>query len=122
MKDNAERESTVFDGKVGDSDSDAGAATTGRYTGDQVRELWHSEAAEHGQSPAASTAARFASSYRAALAKAMESVDLDKVESAIQCLAEARDNGQHIFVCGNGGSASTASHFACDIVKGASFN
>src|SRR5271168_3914628 len=52
----------------------------------------------------------------------MESVDLDKVESAIQCLAEARDNGQHIFVCGNGGSASTASHFACDILKGCSFN
>jgi D-sedoheptulose 7-phosphate isomerase len=25
-------------------------------------------------------------------------------------------------VCGNGGSASTASHFACDIVKGASYN
>ena len=26
-----------------------------------------------------------------------------------------------IFVCGNGGSASTASHFACDMVKGASY-
>src|SRR5271168_839298 len=52
----------------------------------------------------------------------MESVDLDKVESAIQCLAEARDSGRHIFVCGNGGSASTASHFACDLVKGASYN
>jgi phosphoheptose isomerase len=25
-------------------------------------------------------------------------------------------------VCGNGGSAAIASHFACDIVKGASFN
>jgi len=68
------------------------------------------------------TAAKFASTYKAALAQAIESVDLDKVERAIQLLAEARDSGRHIFVCGNGGSASTASHFACDIVKGASFN
>ena len=36
-------------------------------------------------------------------------------------MKEARDNGQTIFVAGNGGSASTASHFACDMVKGASY-
>jgi D-sedoheptulose 7-phosphate isomerase len=36
-------------------------------------------------------------------------------------LAEARDHDRTIFVCGNGGSAATASHFACDMVKGASF-
>jgi D-sedoheptulose 7-phosphate isomerase len=36
-------------------------------------------------------------------------------------LRRVRDENRHIFVCGNGGSASTASHFVCDIVKGASF-
>ena len=35
---------------------------------------------------------------------------------------DARAGGRQIFVCGNGGSASTASHFACDIVKGASYS
>jgi D-sedoheptulose 7-phosphate isomerase len=30
-------------------------------------------------------------------------------------------SSRHISFCGNGGSASTASHFACDIVKGASY-
>ena len=49
-------------------------------------------------------------------------IDTGLVDQAIQWFDEARANSQHIFVCGNGGSASTASHFACDIVKGASFN
>ena len=33
----------------------------------------------------------------------------------------ARAAGRTIFVCGNGGSACTASHFVCDVVKGASY-
>jgi len=60
--------------------------------------------------------------YKAELTKALETIDLEKVNQAIQLLIRARDEGRHIFVCGNGGSASTASHFACDMVKGASFN
>jgi len=60
--------------------------------------------------------------YKADLLKAIESIDLGKVDQAIEWFREARDAGRHIFVCGNGGSASTASHFACDIVKGCSFN
>jgi D-sedoheptulose 7-phosphate isomerase len=39
----------------------------------------------------------------------------------IDWLRQARDNSRHIFVCGNGGSPSTASHFACDIVQGATY-
>jgi D-sedoheptulose 7-phosphate isomerase len=60
--------------------------------------------------------------YRAELWKALETVDLSKVGHAIEILAEAREKGRCIFVCGNGGSASTASHFATDMVKGASYN
>jgi D-sedoheptulose 7-phosphate isomerase len=63
----------------------------------------------------------FAETYKSQLIDAISSVDLTRVEQAIAWLAEARDNSRHIFVCGNGGSASTASHLACDIVKGASF-
>ena len=64
----------------------------------------------------------FPEQYRADLLKAIDSIDLTKVSQAIDWFRESRDTGRHIFVCGNGGSASTASHFACDIVKGCSFN
>jgi D-sedoheptulose 7-phosphate isomerase len=63
----------------------------------------------------------FTSLYKADLLQAIESIDLEKVQQATAILASARDADRHIFVCGNGGSASTASHFACDMVKGASF-
>jgi D-sedoheptulose 7-phosphate isomerase len=60
--------------------------------------------------------------YRAALVSAIQSVDTERVDEAIRWFREARRENRQIFVCGNGGSASTASHFACDIIKGASFN
>jgi D-sedoheptulose 7-phosphate isomerase len=66
--------------------------------------------------------ASFPQTYKTDLLKAIDTVDLDRVNEAIQVFAEARDNSRRIFVCGNGGSASTASHFVCDMVKGASFN
>jgi D-sedoheptulose 7-phosphate isomerase len=65
---------------------------------------------------------KFAESYKADLVKTIETIDTAKVEQAIELFKAAREGKKHIFVCGNGGSASTASHFACDIVKGASFN
>ena len=64
----------------------------------------------------------FPQTYKADLLKAIETVDLDKVNEAIRILDQARAGTRRIFVCGNGGSASTASHFVCDMVKGASFN
>jgi D-sedoheptulose 7-phosphate isomerase len=63
----------------------------------------------------------FPVNYKSGLLQAIDTVDLDRVREAIQILSDARAGGRHIFVCGNGGSASTASHFACDMVKGASF-
>ena len=63
----------------------------------------------------------FPEQYRNELLQAIESLDLQKVGDAIQILTRARDEGRRIFVCGNGGSASTASHFATDLVKGASY-
>jgi D-sedoheptulose 7-phosphate isomerase len=64
----------------------------------------------------------FPSDYRDEILGAIAAINLDKVGEAIEWFRQARDAGHHIFVCGNGGSASTASHFACDMVKGASFD
>src|ERR1044071_1479907 len=63
----------------------------------------------------------FPQRYKVELLQAIESIDLEKVGQAIQILSQARESGRRIFVCGNGGSASTASHFATDLVKGASY-
>ena len=63
----------------------------------------------------------FPEQYKNELLKTIGLIDMDKVNQAIDWFREARDNSRHIFVCGNGGSASSASHFACDIVKGASY-
>jgi D-sedoheptulose 7-phosphate isomerase len=63
----------------------------------------------------------FPEQYKADLLHAIEAIDPDRVNQAIEVLREARDAGRTIFVCGNGGSAATASHFVCDILKGASF-
>jgi D-sedoheptulose 7-phosphate isomerase len=60
--------------------------------------------------------------YKAALLEAIDRIDVGRVEQAIAWFREARDNSKSIFVCGNGGSSSTAAHFTCDMVKGASYN
>jgi D-sedoheptulose 7-phosphate isomerase len=63
----------------------------------------------------------FPQRYKSELIQAIDSIDLTSVQEAIEVLRRAREEGRRIFTCGNGGSASTASHFVCDIVKGASF-
>ncbi len=63
----------------------------------------------------------FPSLYKSLVLKAVETIDLTKVEEAIRAFRKARDTGRFIYVCGNGGSASAASHFVCDMVKGASY-
>jgi len=59
--------------------------------------------------------------YRDQLLSTIGSIDVDKVAQAIEWFKDARASGRAIFVAGNGGSAATASHFVCDMVKGASF-
>ena len=59
--------------------------------------------------------------YKSTLFKALDTIDLSKVDQAIDILRDARDNGRRIFICGNGGSAASANHFACDVVKGCSY-
>ncbi len=66
-------------------------------------------------------AASFVRQYLQDTLKALEAIPLEKVETAIEWFREARAAGRQIFVCGNGGSAANASHFACEVAKGASF-
>ncbi|QOY90292.1 SIS domain-containing protein [Paludibaculum fermentans] len=63
----------------------------------------------------------FSSTYKTQLLSALDTLPLDKVEAAISILKTARDEDRQVFVCGNGGSAATASHFVCDMVKGGSY-
>lgn len=42
---------------------------------------------------------------------------LEAIHEAIVILHEARLRGRQVFIMGNGGSASTASHFVCDLAK-----
>jgi D-sedoheptulose 7-phosphate isomerase len=64
----------------------------------------------------------FPERYRNDLKDTLDTIDAGKVSQIIEWFKDARAAGRRIFVCGNGGSASSASHFACDIVKGASYN
>ncbi|MGI0073206.1 MAG: D-sedoheptulose-7-phosphate isomerase [Nitrosotalea sp.] len=45
------------------------------------------------------------------------SLQTDLIIQMIDALIKARDNGKKIFTMGNGGSASTSSHFASDLLK-----
>ncbi len=63
----------------------------------------------------------YTETYRDRLIGTLNGLDLSKVDQAIAWLTEARDQGKTIFMTGNGGSAASASHFVCDMLKGASF-
>mgnify|MGYP000247522709 CR=1 FL=1 len=55
--------------------------------------------------------------YLAEARKITEAISVDDADRAIKLLFEAWRNGNHVFACGNGGSASTATHFVADLVK-----
>jgi len=54
-----------------------------------------------------------------AAAACVQRVDAEEVERAVAALRRVREAGGTIFTAGNGGSASTASHFALDLQKAA---
>jgi D-sedoheptulose 7-phosphate isomerase len=55
--------------------------------------------------------------YISSAKETLDSLPVDQIHKVIELLHDARINRQQIFVLGNGGSASTASHFACDLGK-----
>lgn len=56
--------------------------------------------------------------YLDQLRKMLDELPLDAVEGVIEVFEKAYRQGNTIFICGNGGSASTSSHWACDLAKG----
>jgi len=56
---------------------------------------------------------RYVSDLQATLSR----LPMDRIEQVITILQDARLAGRTIFVMGNGGSASTASHLVCDLAK-----
>ena len=56
--------------------------------------------------------------YLDLVAKALSELPEDKIRDIIETLKAAHAGGRQVFILGNGGSASTASHIACDFQKG----
>jgi D-sedoheptulose 7-phosphate isomerase len=62
-----------------------------------------------------------ASQYFEELQRIMVSFPKDGIDEIANILVGAYDAGRTVFLCGNGGSASLASHFACDLGKGTAY-
>lgn len=52
------------------------------------------------------------------LVKCAKDIPESEIEEITNLLVDAYNNSRCVFIIGNGGSASTASHFRCDLVKG----
>lgn len=59
--------------------------------------------------------------YKEKSLQAQSGVSERDITRLIELLAAAREGKRQIFMCGNGGSAATASHFASELGKGASY-
>jgi D-sedoheptulose 7-phosphate isomerase len=59
----------------------------------------------------------FVSGYLSELEAVVRRVSHDDIRGVMALLFEAWKGGKQVFVAGNGGSASTAAHFACDLAK-----
>ncbi len=58
--------------------------------------------------------------HLSALRQGFSELDLPEIERMVDVLEETREKGRQVFIFGNGGSAATASHMACDLSKTAS--
>ena len=50
----------------------------------------------------------------------LKNLPVEDINTVMNVLEHARLSGRRIFIGGNGGSASTASHYECDFNKGVS--
>ena len=58
--------------------------------------------------------------YLALETKILAQLDVEQIDAALNLLDETRKQKGRIYICGNGGSAATASHFQNDFNKGVS--
>ena len=61
---------------------------------------------------------KFAEQYIGRLKEVLDAFDGNAFAAMVDAVLDAYSRGAHIFIMGNGGSGSTASHLACDINKG----
>ncbi len=59
----------------------------------------------------------FIQNYISTLQQTMAQLSQPLISEVIHLLQHARMQGNQVFILGNGGSASTASHFVCDLAK-----
>ena len=55
--------------------------------------------------------------YLNGLQDTLQELSESQIQAVLDLLYQARLDGQQVFIMGNGGSASTASHFVCDLGK-----
>ena len=55
------------------------------------------------------------SSYLSTVADVISSLPARLIDDVVQAVKQAYEQGKQVLICGNGGSASTASHLACDL-------
>jgi len=60
----------------------------------------------------------FIKNYFKELKKTIDEISIEDIKKVTDVLYDAYKKDKQIFIIGNGGSASTASHFACDLSKG----
>lgn len=65
-----------------------------------------------------SSAKKYISNYIDELIRCLNSLNKDKILDVIEILINAYRKNKKVFILGNGGSASTATHMACDLSKG----
>jgi D-sedoheptulose 7-phosphate isomerase len=59
----------------------------------------------------------FISSYLTEMKTIAEEISREDIDKVVDLLYRAWQKDRHVFICGNGGSAGTATHFACDLAK-----
>ena len=61
---------------------------------------------------------KFAANYLHELKTVLDGFETDRFEELMLAILDAYGKQKNIFIMGNGGSGSTASHFVCDLNKG----
>ena len=60
---------------------------------------------------------QFIEDYLSKISEVAQKISVEDTDKVIEILFQAWRNGNRVYACGNGGSASTATHFACDLTK-----
>ncbi len=75
---------------------------------------------EAGREPRRNEIAAVADEYLSGVQEAIAGLDRDAISQVAELLLDAQARGNQVFIAGNGGSSSTASHMAADLTRAAS--